>query len=46
MISLFLLLALIPTSHAAEDEIYTSRFGNAAASGYDEVAYFTAGKPV
>lgn len=44
--SLFLLLALIPVSHATEDDIYTSRFGNAAASGYDVVAYFTAGKPV
>ena len=43
--SLMLAFALIPASYAAKDEIYTKRFGNTAVSGYDVVAYFTAGKP-
>jgi len=43
--SLILAVAIIPAAHAAKDEIFTKRFGNTAASGYDVVAYFTAGEP-
>ena len=43
--SLFLLL-VVPASHAAKDEIYTSFFSNTGVGGYDVVAYFTVGGPV
>ncbi len=43
--SLILAIAMIPAVHAAKDEVYTKRFGNTAVSGYDVVAYFTAGEP-
>ncbi len=43
--SFILAVAMVPLAHAAKDEIYTKRFGNTAASGYDVVAYFTAGEP-
>ena len=45
----FLLFALAfgaSTAAAEEDSIYTGLFNNRAVSGYDTVAYFTAGKPV
>ena len=34
-----------PAFAAGKDEIYTGRFNNLAAGGYDVVAYFTAGAP-
>ena len=35
-----------PPAALAKDPVYTSTFSNLAVSGYDPVAYFTAGKPV
>lgn len=41
------LAVALPTSvQAAEAPVYTGTFSNVAVSGYDPVAYFTAGKPV
>jgi YHS domain-containing protein len=34
------------TSHASEDEIYTTFFSDSGAGGYDVVAYFTENMPV
>jgi YHS domain-containing protein len=46
-LSLGLLVPLAATpAVAAEDAVYTGRFSDLAVSGYDPVAYFTAGKPV
>jgi YHS domain-containing protein len=36
----------VPAAASAEAPVYTSTFSNVALSGYDTVAYFTAGKPV
>ena len=35
-----------PPAALAKDPVYTSTFSGLAVSGYDPVAYFTAGKPV
>lgn len=35
-----------PAAASAEAPVYTGTFSNVALSGYDTVAYFTAGKPV
>ena len=43
---LALLFAPAGPAFAAKDPIYTGRFNDVAISGYDPVAYFSAGKPV
>ena len=44
----FLAVGLVATTlpAAAKDPVSTGTFNNLAVSGYDPVAYFTAGKPV
>ncbi len=44
--ALFLALSLLPAPAAAKDPVYTGIFSSLAVSGYDPVAYFTAGQPV
>ena len=39
-------LVAAPPPAAAKDPVYTGTFSSLAVSGYDPVAYFTAGKPV
>ena len=41
-----IILFSAPLSALAADPVYTSRFNNNAAGGYDVVAYFTEGAPV
>jgi YHS domain-containing protein len=42
----FAAFALAPAAALAADPVFTGRFSNAAAGGYDVVAYFEEGKPV
>lgn len=44
--SALVLLGISVGAAAADEPIYTGLFNNRAVSGYDTVAYFTAGKPV
>ena len=44
--SALVLLGVSVGATAADDPIYTGLFNNRAVSGYDTVAYFTAGKPL
>ena len=41
-----LAVAIAPQALAAKPPVYTGTFSKVAVSGYDPVAYFTAGKPV